>query len=253
MAIITKSFAASAAKLSTRKKKMKLKPLFKTTDDKCSLSQWIIDNFPENYQDLDYVEPFCGNAIVFFNKAKSSHNVINDTNLGVYNILRALRDEPSQFIKKVKSFKFTEKLFLKEQTKNPDDFLEIALREFLLRRSSVGGQKIKFLQEDNIPELIEQLKEMAEKLQDIFIFNKPAQEVITAFDHPNALFYCKAPDEVVMSLDEHMSLSKILFRCNGKVVINNISSPLYNRLYKEWRCVEKPVKNKKTECLWMNF
>ena len=79
-------------------KKKRLRPAFKIHGGKYYLSSWVIEHFPKNYEEMDYVEPFAGAASVLLNKEKSSLEAINDLNLGIVQIFRALRDEPEDFI-----------------------------------------------------------------------------------------------------------------------------------------------------------
>lgn len=222
-----------------------MKPLFKVADGRHFTPQWIIEQFPEH---SDYIEPFCENAVVFFNKPKSNITVLNDSSIS---ILQSLRDEPAQFIKKLKSITYSEKVFLREQKKTSD-----SLGELILRKMSVGGVKQKFCDEpEQWAEMLAQLPEMAAKLEGVHLFNKSPVEIIRAFDSWNTLIYCTPPvDDAVFNTDNHIELCKALNRCDSKVVVHGFASPLYNRLYKEWKFVDKPsVKNKKTEGLWKNF
>jgi DNA adenine methylase len=100
-------------------------------------------------------------------------------------------------------------------------------------------------------------------------------EAISRFDHIDALIYCDPPYVhqtrskggtevygVEMSDDDHRALAKELKSCKAKVLLSGYPSPLYDELYKGWRCVKFDMpnhaaggrrKSRETECLWMNF
>ena len=61
------------------------------------LANWIIDHFPDGYQDMVYVEPFGGAAWVLLNKEPSSSEVYNDIDENLVNLFRVVRDNPKKF------------------------------------------------------------------------------------------------------------------------------------------------------------
>jgi DNA adenine methylase len=119
-----------------------VRPVFKCHGGKFYLNAWIISNFPENYQEMTYLEPFCGGANVLLNKKKSTVEIINDLDSSVINIYQALRDEPKEFIRRLNLCKYTEETFERSLKKTQyDDYLDQAVNEFILRRMSRGGLK----------------------------------------------------------------------------------------------------------------
>lgn len=71
---------------------MKLRPVFKCHGGKHYLHQWLSSYFPQNYEQYDFVEPYVGGGSVFLNKKKSlTLEAINDKDLGIIQIYRALR------------------------------------------------------------------------------------------------------------------------------------------------------------------
>ena len=267
-------------------KKSKIRPPFKIFGGKYYLSQWIVENFPENYEEMDYVEPFCGAASVFLNKNPSNGNeIINDLDPNLIKIFKALRDEPSLFIKKVKNTTYSERVFKREQEKNEfEDLLSHALNEFILRRMSRSGLKKAFGWSDRQrggqpgdvnawKTIAAQLPVISERLQKTRIYNKPAIEIIDAYNEPNVLIYADPPYlettrvspkayDKEMTIDDHIKLSDVLKQCNSKVIVSGYPSMLYNNLYKDWNCVKKQIPNHasqqktktiKTEVLLKNY
>lgn len=271
-----------------KEKQTKIRPPFKIHGGKFYLSSWVIEHFPEGYEKLDYVEPFCGAASVFMNKKRSEGmEVLNDLDEGVIQIFRALRDEPDHFIKKLKRITYSENVFERELKKSNDkfeDYMDHALNEFIVRRMSRGGLKKAFAWSDRErggqpgdvnawKTIVEQLPAIAEKLSNVIILNSNAIKVVQSFDDINTLCYCDPPYlhetrvstnayEMEMTTDQHIELAEYLNRFKGKVIVSGYPSTLYNRLFKEWKCIKKKVPNHssqkksksiKTECLWLNY
>jgi len=281
---VTKQYMTKAVKLM---KKNKIRPPFKIHGGKWYLHSWIIENFPKDYENMVYVEPFCGAASTFMNKNASIEEAINDLDKGVVNLLRIIRDQPDEFIGKLKKLKYSKEAFedaVDSQDQSRDEEMAYALNEFTLRRMSRGGLKKAFAWSNrerggqpgdvNAWEtIIGMIPVISERLKTTYIFNKPAMQILNAFNDQNVLTYVDPPylHETRQSLsvykhemtaDEHIDLANFLKSFKGKVIISGYPSPLYNRLYKPWKCIKKKIANhasqqktkeQKTECLWINY
>lgn len=269
---------------------MKLRPPIKTHGGKYYLSTWIIKHFPENYEEMNYCEPFCAGASVFLNKEPSKEEILSDLQCGVVYIFKALRDEPQEFISRLKRTRYTERAFKMAQNREEkgfEDYVDHAVNEFILRRMSRGGLKKSFAWSDrerggqpgdlNAWEtMIKQLPTIADRVAKSTILCKDFREVIKVWDEEDTLFYLDPPYlhstrsegstsayEHEMTVEDHIDLLQMLKSIRGKVILSGYSSPLYNRNLKEgWRCKRKQVanhsgqnskKSRRTECIWLNF
>lgn len=123
---------------------------------------------------------------------------------------------------------------------------------------------------------IEGLPEIHERLKRVVILNDDACKVIKQQDGENTLFYCDPPylhetrsstweyGEHEMSEDDHVALLDTLYDIKGKFILSGYPSDTYDFacLQNGWRYEEiqidnkassKKTKEKKTECLWMNY
>lgn len=268
-------------------RKKKLRPPVKTHGGKYYLTDFVIGHFPSDYQDMAYIEPFCGGASVFLNKEASPEECISDTDLNLIQIWRALRDEPSEFIGRLKRINYTELTFkraLNRSEKPFDDYIEQAVNEFILRRMSRGGLKKHFAWSNRKrggkpgdvnawDTMLDMLPLISNRIANAYVLDKPAIDVVKAFNNSNALIYADPPylpetrvttDVYVeeMDTDDHIVLAKALNSFEGKVIISGYPSTLYKRLYAGWKCKKKQIPNHasqsktkkyKTECIWMNY
>lgn len=236
----------------------KIQPLFKCYGANF-LSSWVLESFPENYQDYDYVEPYCGAAHVLMNKNLPSSGrveVISDPDLGIVNIFRALRDDPAAFIGRLKRVKYCENTFERYLKKSEGDDLDLAIGEFVLRQMSRGGLKKNYLLQEgeNWGVIVEQLETVAERVRNAYIFNKTALSVIQAFDDANTLAYV-CPLEVDKDAEDHAKLADYLHQFRGKVIISAYSNAFYKRHYREedgWRFIKKKT-GQDTQNLILNY
>lgn len=227
------------------------------------MCDWIIENFPDDYENLMYLEPFCGAASTLMNKTPSVEEGVNDINFTTINILQVIRDQCEEFVTRLKKIKYTKNNFdLALERGEFKDEMDAAVNEFVMRRMSRSGDRKAFAasrkEEIAWSSIIKMLPSISKRLSRVYIFNKPASEVLMAFNTPNTLAYVDPPalpdsgEEEVMDLDDHIDLADLLRHFKGKVMLSGTPSPLYNRIFKDWRCVKKKTASK-TDCLWVNY
>lgn len=251
-------------------KSKKIKPPVKIKGSKYGIVNWIIENFPPDYEQLIYIEPLCSEGSVFLNKKPSKEEAINHFDQGLVNIFKSLRDDPEEFINCIKKIKICESSFKTEQAKKETDFKDYfdkAVSEFLLRRFSRGGlKKIFSCNESSWKNLSEDLKAIGERFKNCNILNTSAVEVMKVWDEEDSFCYIDPPfipnsreEEIEesneVSIEDHIQLINLAKSARGKVMINGQSSSLYIRSFKGWRTKKKNVSgnDKKVEFLWMNY
>jgi site-specific DNA-adenine methylase len=121
-----------------------IRPAIKCHGGKYYLAKWIIENFPKDYENMSYIEPFCGGASVLFNKKPSKFECINDSNFALYCIYLSLKLNFAQFISKLLTLEYSESTFELYKQQTVLTLLAIAVKEFVLRRMSRGGLKKSF-------------------------------------------------------------------------------------------------------------
>jgi DNA adenine methylase len=242
---------------------------------KWSLAGNIVSNFPNHYH---YVEPFFGSGAVFFSKAPSGHELINDLNSQVVNLFTVLRDQTDDLMWALETTPWS-----REEYEKSDETTGVPLedaRRFVVRiwqahasdlakktgwknrgvRQSAAGMSHRWAK---VPE---QLSSIAWRLADAEIENRPALEVIKRFNADNCLIYADPPylhevrtqelysDE--MSEQDHIEMLEALLNHSGPVVLSGYANQLYNEMLKGWEIKElKAPKVEKgaarTEVLWV--
>ena len=119
------------------RKRKSLRNPFKIHGGKHYLKWWIIDEFPENYHELDYRELFGGAASVLLNKKESVTELLNDICESRYHLHIAIRDNVHQLIDNLNDLEYTQDTFehFKDVIKNESGTLtslEIAVAEYAL-------------------------------------------------------------------------------------------------------------------------
>lgn len=108
---------------------------------------------------------------------------------------------------------------------------------------------------------------MAVRLKSVQIENKPALELIRAFDHDNVLIYLDPPYvwstrtrkqyRHEMSDRDHEELLETVLHSKAKVMLSGYDCELYENYLKGWRKIQIPARAQnslpRVETLWMNF
>jgi DNA adenine methylase len=239
---------------------MRLKPIIKVSENKNYLASWIIERFPEGYQNMVYIEPFVGSGGVLLNKEPSKEEVASDLDSGIMDIWRAVRDEPNPFMSKTKRMECKESTFKRLLKKKETDYLGRAANEFVLRQMSKSGLKKHFIPKDkNIKckdcwcDVFEKIPAVSTRIESVHFLDKDAVEILDAFSHKDTLAYCDPPSvkDSGMDSDNHVTLGNILKNFKGKVVISGHVTALYKRIYSDW--TRKVVPGRPKECIWTNF
>ena len=272
-----------------KNKNKKIRPPIKTHGGKFYLASWIIDNFPPNYEKLDYIEPMCAGASVFLNKNPSKEELINDLDRGLISVFKSLRDEPKEFIDKIKRIRYTERTFkmaLNRSEEIVSDYVDHGVNEYILRRMSRGGMKKSFAWSDRErggkpgdvngwETMVEELQFIANRVKNANILNISVFDVIKNWDEEDSLMYLDPPylpstrEENStniygheMTVEDHIKLLNLAKNARSNVIISGYSSSLYNRNLKGWRIKKKNVPNnsgqgktkeRRVEVLWMNY
>lgn len=233
----------------------------------------VVSEFPENHEELVYCEPFCGCCSVFLKKTPSKISVLNDSNLGIYTLIKTLQNNEKYFSNKLKKIKFNQSTFKSELNKKEfKSDIEYAINQYVLHRMSRASlcktyswsaNKKSQIDACSWNTNIDSLSDISKKLFGVFIYNKSPNEIVQNFNCDNVLLYCNMPCycgnkclktayKPEMNQNDHIEFSKLLLKFNGKVVLHNLDSPLYRKLYKDFNR-KKIINKNKIEYIWKNF
>lgn len=255
-----------------------MKSILKYPGAKWSIAPWVISHLPEHHS---YLEPFFGSGAVFFNKPKSRIETVNDLDGDVVNLFECIRRDPEKLAWELEATPYSRQEYEMAYQDIPEDSIQRARRFFILCNMGhgfrVNGEKVGWKNDVQGREyayavkswnrLPEQVFEVAARLKEAQIDNRPACDLIRRFNHPNVLIYADPPYllstrhgkqyKCEMSDADHEELLETLKLHTGPVLISGYESDLYNTLLKGWRREQKTaysqVMSKKTEVLWMNF
>lgn len=242
---------------------------------KWSLAQVIVSHFGEHYH---YVEPYFGSGAVFFTKHVSPHEIVNDLNSLVVNFFRVLRDRTEELQFALEATPWSREEYDHSHVLTGDD-LEDA-RRFVTRiwqahasdlakktgwknRGSSQAARGMSVRWQRVPA---ELAELALRLKDAEIENRPAIDLIRRFATKDTLIYADPPYLMEtrtqkmygqeMSVDEHVQMLEALAAHPGPVVISGYENTLYDQFLPDWKKVlVKPPKVEagasRMEVLWV--
>ena len=242
---------------------------------KWSIANKIVSCFGEHYH---YVEPYFGSGAVFFTKDVSPHEVINDLNSVVINFFRVLRDQTDELCWALETTPWARDEYNCSDTLTGDaleDARRFAVRIWQAHASDLAkktgwktrgskqrarGMSIRWLR---VPS---ELAQLACRLKEAEIENRPALEVMRRYSGRDCLIYADPPylpstrtqklygQEMIEA--EHIEMLGVLTAHNGPVVLSGYDNAIYDEALTDWeRVAVKPPKVEKaavrTEMLWI--
>ncbi len=257
-----------------------MRPILKYPGAKWRLSPWIIENMPGHES---YLEPYFGSGGVFFNKPKSRLETINDIDGEIVNFFKVCRSRPEELGRAISltpwardELKDCKRVVTTDEIERARITAVSCFMAFGSRRVSntwryssgaqknAGPDNAKLW--NNLPTIV---FEVAERLKEAQIENKPAIELIRKFDGPKVLIYLDPPyvkstrtlngDQYSHEMNDfdHEDLLKSVVDHSGKIMLSGYDNELYCDYLKGWRKIQKPSRIErgrvKTETLWMNY
>ena len=252
---------------------------------KFSHLDFILPNLPEDAR--HFCDVFGGSAAVIINRKPALAETYNDIDGELVNFFAALRDTRTSdsLIKAIALTPFSREELVRA-CEPPGDIKPVErARRFFVRarqtrtglaqtssegrwahcvltsRAGMAGAVSRWLGS------VEGLPEIVQRLQRIQIENAPALEVVERYDTPETLFYLDPPYVhdargdasaygAEMSDADH---ARALHRIKGRAAISGYRTPLYDRLFGDWRRVDADprlchsVRQPRQESMWMNY
>lgn len=256
-------------------------PILKYPGAKWRLAKWILSNMPPHES---YLEPFFGSGAVFFNKTPSRIETVNDLDGEIIRFFKTCRDHPDDLARAISLTPWSRTEFQHATIGDPCmDDIERA-RCFAVRCwMSFGGRLYKSntwrhstgAKQNGGPDnpklwgrLPRVVLEVAKRLKEAQIEQRPAIELIKKFNGPKVLIYADPPylrstrtlhgDQYLfeMTEEDHRQLLAALLEHEGPVLLSGYDSALYSEAPHNWRRMEIRTTAergiKRTECLWVN-
>lgn len=161
---------------------------------KSKLKKRIVDEFPSNYEDLIYVEPFIGAGHVYFYKEPSVKEVINDIDKDVVDMFKGMKKYSGEKISNDIRGTYNKKMFKEiieaKPTSPYNKFLQLFLRyklSFFKLGRTYGSKPVV---NPNFGSMYN------DRMRTTTILNKDFKYLIKKYDSPNTLFYLDPPYEI---------------------------------------------------------
>lgn len=255
-------------------------PSLKYPGAKWRLSDWVLTHLPQH---TTYVEPFFGSGAVYFSKAPSKTEYINDLNGEVVNLFRVMREHPDRLVALLDLTPYARGEY--ELSFEPSaDPIEQARRTLVRHWMSMGGNggaryvtgwrhsgKVSG-RAKNCPQewarLPERVLAHAARLRDAHIENRPALELLGRLNHRTVLAYIDPPyhpdtrkgrmyEHEMLDEAQHVELLSFLAQdWQGMAVLSGYPHPMYDEMLPGWLSIQREAAaemgQSRTEVLWLN-
>lgn len=251
---------------------------------KWNLADRLARLIPEHHS---YVEPYFGSGAVFFRKAPSAIETINDLDSDVVNLFRCIQKDSGRLARLVMTTPYAREEYERQFGGTPrelyaSDFQRAA--GFLVKcwqghgfrtdgskvgwKRDVQGREKAYAMWDWY-RLPERILETAERLRKVQIEHRPALEVIRDFNYPNVFIYLDPPYLLgarsggrkqyrhEMTDADHEEMLETARGSRAMVMLSGYESELYDNHLKGWRKANlrgyAQGGKERREAVWMNY
>ena len=219
-----------------------LKAPFGRIGGKSKLKKRIVnDYFPNDYENMIYVEPFLGAGSIYFYKNPSKKEVINDLDETIYNLIKGFQKFDANKIKNDLDGEYNKEEFNKIKQWNPSNEYGKFIRNLILTKTSFFNKGTSYGIGNNGRRNVinSNFEGYKERLKDTTILNKDYKEVIKKYDSPNTFFYLDPPDEHSEKLYKNdtvpiIELYNLLSKIKGRFLISYNDSKEAKQLFKDY-------------------
>lgn len=247
-----------------------MKPPFPYYGSKARLAPWITSLMPPH---RTYVETHSGSAAILFAQRPAPVEVINDLDGNVIAFFRSLRDQPDELSRLLRLTPYGRAEYRAADLNEPGLADLERARRFFIRATqgfnaagtgrwagwSNGTRRDGSSSDANtVATIVDRLHLFADRMRRVIVEQRPAVEMVAAYDGPNTVFFVDPPylastrrgldrarpkdyAEDSSSDTDHRDLAKALHAAQGAVLLCGYPSPLYDELYSDWWQVRQVV------------
>lgn len=208
------------------------------------LANEILNLFPNNYEEMIYVEPFFGGGSIYFKKDESYKEIINDLDKNIYILLKGLKKyDGNKISNDLNKLKKTKTEFNRILNYKPTNEYDKFIRLYYLKKNSFftnsthfNNRKINNIKRNNI----NIGNKYQERLKYTIILNEDYKKIIKKYDCKNTLFYLDPPYENSNKLYENYiidfnELNYILNNLKGKFLLSINYNINFIKLFKNFK------------------
>lgn len=267
--------------------KCKLNCVLKYPGSKWRIVDKLVELIPPHHT---YLEPYLGSGAVFFRKAPSDIETINDLDWDVVNLFQCIREDSEKLSRLIMTTPYSRQMY--DDAFKSDPIMEVLSEgnrflkacQFLVRcwqghgfrsngykvgwKNDVQGRERMYALW-NWYRLPEWVIEIAERLRRVQIECSPAIELMERYDYENVFMYLDPPYLLgtrcgkqkqykhEMSDEDHEEMLQKAIGSKAKIMISGYASEMYDDMLAGWRRKEfrshAEMGSKRTEVVWMNY
>lgn len=208
-------------------------PIVPWIGGKRRLAKHLLPLFPAHQC---YVEPFAGGAALFFLKAPSDVEVLNDINGELINLYRVVKHHREALLEQFRWMPISRQTYLSHHATPTETLTDIqrAARFMYLQKMAFGGKVASQTfgtattspPRLNLPRLEDELLTASQRLARTYIEHLPWEECIKRYDRPHTLFYLDPPYwgttgyGVEFGLENYGRMAELARSIKGRMIIS---------------------------------
>ncbi len=264
---------------------MKIRPIAKIHGGKARLSKFLLPLLPKNFEQKNFYDVFGGGGNFLLQCPRAKNETYNDLDPGLVNLMAVVVNHGEEIISKITKINYSEEQFLLHLNSKPENSVDKAVREIVIRRMSRGGLMKNFSKSNRlrggrmgdenawITWQEKELPKIVERFSGVKILNRNAIDILSEEKGEDNFFYCDPPYfpstrtvpkvyNFEMTDLDHIKFLKACCEQKSNVMISGYDCPVYRKHFKNWEMVTITVPNSSSqtkskeyriECVWMNY
>jgi len=230
-----------------------LSSVFGRVGGKKLLKKTIVDDyFPEDYENMIYVEPFVGAGNILFYKNPSVKEIINDKDEDVVLLLNGFKHYDGNKISKDINGKYDKASFEKLKAFQPKSDYQKFIKKLIMTKTSFFGKGESYGVKTRPYISSNYGHKYNDRLKDVIIKNEDYKKIIKKYDSDNTFFYLDPPYENSDNLYKHDTVSikelfHLLDNIKGLFLMSYNDSDEARRLFKDYNIYEVKTKYADTQ------
>jgi DNA adenine methylase len=210
------------------------------------LAKIIIEQIPQH---LTYVEPFSGGAQVFFQKPRSTIEILNDLDGELVNFYRVCQNHHEELIRSMRFIPASREWFQNFHRGSPEGLgltdIQRAVRFLYLQKLAYGGRVtrkaygIHVVTKPNWREefIAKALTEAHSRLAGVQIEHLPYEEILKRYDRPGTFFYLDPPYYDIrlyrhnLEHEDFRQMAELLGAIKGRFILSINDHPEVRKLF----------------------
>lgn len=227
-------------------------------DNKLSKKEvdWLISQFPIDYESLNFLVYNDRNLVSVVNKKKSDIEIVINEDQELNNFYKVTRDQNKHLVSLMKKLSYKKKLIQETLLCETKSNLKQAEKYIFIQKMTKNQKVVSDAKKANNDwsNTISSVKDYSDRIKEVhFVETKELEKFLKTFNSNNyLLLLCLY--KTTKTVNDLVEMRKILNNSKAKVIVFDMHNPITKKLFLGWTIKKISKKDSSNNfCVWKNF